>query len=442
MADQIRAPRENAGPSFEFLTGFEGTHIFGSGLDVLETTEHTTRYPEDFLRLAQDGMRAFRACIPWHRIEERRGVYDWRWTDRYLAFARMLGLEPIVDPLHHTSFPAWLAGGFADPDFGATYLAFLEAFARRYPWIERYTIINEPFVTAWLCGYCEIWQPQHGGDAGFVPMLLAVARTICEAVTALERIVPDVTFLHTDSCERHVALDEESISQAERGNALRFSVLDLVLGRVDQAHELWTYLLQYGATEAELAWFWQNPGRIDVLGLDYYSHSELAWTKDGRTAIHPVAGFKSVALDYARRYRIPIMLSETNLRGTVADRISWLRYMALECEALAVELAAMGQPFVGFCWYPFVDSTDWSSLVREARRDIDPQGIYSLDGSFERNASGLSEIYAALARGNIRAEGIPAYRFDEGALIERSVRNYLPHMPWYPDSQDRAEPRR
>jgi beta-glucosidase/6-phospho-beta-glucosidase/beta-galactosidase len=106
---------------FEFLSGFEGTHIFGSGRDVLETTEHTERYREDLTQLRRDGMLSFRACIPWHRIEQTKGVYDWGWTDAYLQCARELGLDPIVDPLHHTSFPDWLGGGFADAEFPARY---------------------------------------------------------------------------------------------------------------------------------------------------------------------------------------------------------------------------------------------------------------------------------------------------------------------------------
>jgi hypothetical protein len=111
--------------------------------------------------------------------------------------------------LHHTSFPDWLAGGFADPEFGPRYLAFLTAFARRYPWISRYTIINEPFVTAWFCGQCAVWHPRREGSEGFVPMLLAVSRTICEASALLTELVPGVRFLHAESCEGHSALDED-----------------------------------------------------------------------------------------------------------------------------------------------------------------------------------------------------------------------------------------
>jgi beta-glucosidase/6-phospho-beta-glucosidase/beta-galactosidase len=418
---------------FEFLTGFEGTHIFGSGWDVLETTEHTTRYRDDLLRLQRDGLTSFRACIPWHRIERERGVYDWSWTDGYLAYVRTLGLTPIVDPLHHTSFPEWLGEGFADPEFGAYYLRFLSAFARRYPWVEHYTIINEPFVTTWFCGQCAVWQPRHEGPQCFVPMLLAVARAICECTAGVARLVPEAKFIHAESCERHSALDLKSVAHAEQGNALRFCVLDLILGRVNREHSLYEYLFRHGMQEADVAWFQDNRARIDVLGLDYYSHSELAWTAAGRASSHPVAGFKAVALDYARRYGCPIMLSETNLRGTVDDRIGWLRYMVGQCSSLADELEALGLSFRGFCWYPYIDSTDWSSLVREARRDIDPQGIYWLDPSFGRNASELSEIYAALARGEVRASDIPMRPFSEGALDGRGVRNFLPQMPWLAD---------
>jgi beta-glucosidase/6-phospho-beta-glucosidase/beta-galactosidase len=429
MSLQSEAPPR---PRFEFLTGFEGTYIFGSGLDVLETTEHTLRFEADLRTLAADGVRSFRACVPWHRIEEQEGVYDWRWLDGYLAQARDLGLDPIVDPLHHTSFPDWLAGGFADPRFEATYLAFLRAFALRYPWVRRYTIINEPLVTAWFCGYCAVWQPKQSGHDSFVPMILAVCRTICRATDMLAELVPGAQFVHVDSCERHHALDEASLNHAWFENERRFLVLDLVLGRVDRNHPLWSYLLENGAAPADLAALAAQPARIDVLGLDYYSHSELAWRDGGaeRETAHEVQGFAATALEYVRRYDLPVMLSETNLRGTVPDRIAWLKYMVHECEQLVQALEPLGAPFLGFCWYPYIDSTDWSSLVREARRDIDPQGVFSLDPDFERRRTELSDIYAGLIAGALSAADIPAYDFSDDVLENRMIGNFLPRMPW------------
>lgn len=420
-----------ARPRFDFLSGFEGTYIFGSGQDVLDTTEHATRFEADLAQLAEDGLTSFRACIPWHHIEKSKGCYDWSWTDRYLACARDADLDPIADLLHHTSFPDWLERGFADPLFVPRYLAFVKAFARRYPFVRRYTIINEPYVTAWFCGNCGIWHPHAEGAQSFVPMLYAVVRALCQATEALSGIVPDVRFVHTESCEFHSALDPEAQVQARFGNAMRFCVLDLMLGRVGRGHALYDYLTGNGLSDRDLAWLAEHPARLDVLGLDYYSHSELCWTREGRAARHPVRGFADVVMDYARRYRRPVMLGETNLCGTVDDRVNWLKYMVGECETLQSRLRGIGLSFEGFCWYPYIDSTDWNSLVREASRHIDPQGIIQLSPDFGRLRSRLSETYASLAKGRLSAADILPGPFHQAALEGRGVRNYLPHMRWY-----------
>jgi hypothetical protein len=104
--------------------------------------------------------------------------------------------------------------------------------------------------------------------------------------------------------------------------------------------------------------------------------------------------------------------------------------MVLECEALAAALQPMEVPFLGFCWYPYIDSTDWSSLVCEANRTIDPQGVYGLDAHFERRTSELSVLFADLVAGRVTAAELPAYGFSDEVLEIRMVRNFLPHMPW------------
>jgi hypothetical protein len=116
------------------------------------------------------------------------------------------------------------------------------------------------------------------------------------------------------------------------------------------------------------------------------------------------------------------------MRGRVEDRITWLKYMVGECEALVPELEARGSRFEGFCWYPYIDSTDWDSLVRQPKRAIDPQGIYYLCGQFNRQPSELSDLYARLARGEIGSAEIPAYRMEEPVLIGRRAGKYLPLM--------------
>lgn len=423
----------------KFLSGFESTHIFGSGTDVLATTGHYDLVEYD-LELAQaSGIQQMRYSAPWHVIERVEGQYDWRWFDRAMRKIREMSIEPILDPLHHTSFPAWLDGGFANPRFAQLYLRFVSALAERYPWVRHYTVINEPFVTTWFCGHEGCWYPYRTGAANFVPMLMNVVEAIVSVSRRLVRMRPDVCLVHVDAAERHWAADEVSQRHAAFGNELRFLVHDLVLGRVGHDHPLYGYLTDNGATAEHLAKFREHPARIDVLGLDYYAHCELEWCRDGRIFPNRTPeGLIPTAVEYAERYRLPVMLSETNIRGYVTDRISWLKFMVEQCEQIEWSVNAMGLTFEGFCWYPFIDSTDWCSLVRQANGNIDPQGIYWLErGTLRRNASELSEIYTALARGQITALDIPAYRFQEP--LDHQLRGLLPkmeHWDWRSPAMD------
>ena len=66
-------------------------------------------------------------------------------------------------------------------------------------------------------------------------------------------------------------------------------------------------------------------------------------------------------------------MTETNIQGTVRDRISWLKYMLNQCEKLQSE----GVPLRRFGWYPLFDCAGWSSLLQGKRWKRDPQGIFT-----------------------------------------------------------------
>lgn len=395
-----------------FLSGLESTHIFGTGKDVLELTRHTEHFNDDLKLARKCGLDEMRYSIPWHRVERLPGTYDWTWIDNALNRMRDLGIRPIMDPLHHTSFPQWLDRGFANDNFPALYLKFVTAIAERYPWATDYTVINEPFVTTWFCGHEGTWYPNYRGDKAFVPMLMNVVQAIVEVSRMLVASVPNVRLVHVEAAEKHRAVDDVSRPHAEFHNNIRFLVQDMVLGRVDRSHPLYGYLIENGADAERLARFREEPGRIHTLGLDYYSHCELEWCVDGRVYPNQTPeGLVPTAIEYAERYRLPIMLSETNVRGFISDRISWLKFMVEQCNEIETKVGEIGVPFEGFCWYPFIDSTDWCSLVTKANGCIDPQGIIWLDDELKRNESELSEVFTSLARGTATADDLPAYRF-------------------------------
>jgi hypothetical protein len=224
-------------------------------------------------------------------------------------------------------------------------------------------------------------------------------------------------------------MDEKSRPWVRYLNERRWLLHDLILGRVDSRHRLHWFVEEHGLAmkegicQEDLDWLAENPARIDVLGLDYYAHSEQQYHEEGSyvPSLAPY-GFAGVAKQYVDYFKLPVMLTETNIRGYVSDRISWLKYMVEQSELLV----SQGVDWRGFCWFPFIDSTDWDSLLRCACNHLDPVGIYWLDEARERRESELSEVYGTLARGEITSRDIPAYRFQEPVRTE--LQGFMPQM--------------
>ena len=81
-----------------------------------------------------------------------------------------------------------------------------------------------------------------------------------------------------------------------------------------------TWVTSYGLSELDLDWFRANPQTPDVLGLDYYPHSD--WQLEhGPTARSASAapttpvGLYGIANAYYNRYGLPMMLTETSIDG-------------------------------------------------------------------------------------------------------------------------------
>jgi beta-glucosidase/6-phospho-beta-glucosidase/beta-galactosidase len=178
-------------PPVELVGAFESTYLPHHDADVAEMTAHIARRDEDLALLREHGVTRLRYPVRWHRVEPSPGVYDWSDTDESMALLRDQGFTPIVDLVHHTSYPKWLSCGFADPRFADSYLAYTEAFARRYPWTTEYTLFNEPFSTLFLCGHEAIWPPYQRGIRSFVAMLGNVLPAMGEASRRYRDLLPD-----------------------------------------------------------------------------------------------------------------------------------------------------------------------------------------------------------------------------------------------------------
>lgn len=412
--------------SIPFIGAFESTYLPRHDVDVLESTEHTRRWREDIDLMHETGVRTLRYPIRWHRVEQRRGKHDWSSVDPVLEHLQSRGIAVIADLLHHTSYPLWLEQGFLDPDFGAAYLRYVEEFARRYPEVEGYQVFNEPFATLLLCAHEGIWPPYHTGMEAFTRALLNVLPPLLEATRRCKELLPRSRHLYGDSCEHHTA-SGEGHAFAEVANDRRFFLLDVLLGHdLDPARPFVREVVAAGGSDLLKL----DPGHVDVLGLDYYAHNQWHfWHRtDGVIGAPDPVPLAIVVEQYWDRYGLPCVLGETNIRGYASDRATWLKYTLEQCELAR----SRGVPLEGYCWFPFLDSCDWDSLLYRSDRHIDPVGVYWLDEGFERQTSCMSRSYAMAASGT-PAAGLPAYelRPPVSDWLQGWMR-HVPHWSWEP----------
>ncbi len=424
MHDRSRDPE-----ILEFLGAFESTYLPAHDADIIETSGHADSWRQDLELMRELGVTRLRYPIRWHRVEPSPGEYDWSHTDDVLGYLQAQGLRPIVDLVHHTSYPRWLDGGFADPRFGPAYRAYAEAVALRYPWIEEYTLFNEPFATLFLAGHEAVWPPYHHGVAGFVGLLRNILPAVADVSRRYRELLPQARHVWTDSCEGHAGLDAAGEAFARYCDDRRFFAIDAFLGRAcDRDRPFVRDVIAAGGAELlEL-----EAGHVDVLGLDYYVHHEWCYrarrgaipAQIARRARHPQGpghpqanevegitpsrrprGLAALIGEYHRHLGLPMILAETNLRGATSDRATFLKHTLEQVEQARVA----GAPIDAYCWFAFLDSLDWCSLLARCDREIDPVGVIALDERLQRHESSMSRAWSAAARG-APSHALPAYR--------------------------------
>src|SRR5215210_8688773 len=191
----------------QFIGAFESTYLPAHDADILETSGHVDRWREDLYLMRSLGVTRLRYPVRWHRVEPSPGQFAWDELDEVMTFMRAEGFRPIVDLVHHTSYPRWLKEGFADPRFGESYVRYAEAVAQRYPWVPEYTLFNEPFATLFLCGHEAVWAPHHHGLEGLIGLLRNVLPAVAETSRRFRELLPEARHVWVDSCESHTGLD-------------------------------------------------------------------------------------------------------------------------------------------------------------------------------------------------------------------------------------------
>lgn len=366
------------GTKFMFSTGIENSYPnirLPDGtvkrVDEMEKCGHYKYWQTDFLLVKELGIEYLRYGPPLFSTHLAAGKYDWGFSDH--AFNRLKELEicPIVD-LCHFGVPDWI-GNFQNPDFPFYFAEYAEAFAKRFPYLQLYTPINEIFIAAMFSAQYGWWNECLQSDEAFVTALKHICKANVMAMHAILRIQPDATFIQSESSEYFHAVDPQAMPLARFLNQKRFLSLDLTYGYPLNA-TMYNYLIKNGMSHEEFEWFTENQvkGRC-VMGNDYYVTNEHLVHADGRTqASGEIFGYYVITAQYYRRYRLPIMHTETNIRMPAS--VEWL----LKQWANVHRLKHDGIPVIGFTWYSLTDQVDWDSALRNDAGNVNKLGLYDL----------------------------------------------------------------
>lgn len=379
--------------AFMFATGIENSYPTINGgrtrVDEMEACHHYDRWQDDF-RLVEDlGLRFLRYGPPIHRTWLGPGRYDWSFADATFEELRRRDIVPIVD-LCHFGVPDWLEN-FQNPRFPELFADYACDFAKRFPWVQLYTPVNEMFITANFSAYTGWWNEQLASDKAFVIALKHVVKANVLAMRAILDVRPDALFVQSESSEYFHAENPRAIGPAEEMNARRFLSLDLNYGRrVDS--DMYEYLLDNGMTRDEYHFFLDtNLVHHCIMGNDYYVTNEHRISADGSTrASGEVFGYDEITWQYYDRYSLPVMHTETNLvEGPNGDEaVNWL----WKEWANVMRIRNKGIPIVGFTWYSLTDQVDWDTALREKNGRVNPVGLFDLD----RNIRAVGKAYRQL----------------------------------------------
>jgi dTDP-4-dehydrorhamnose reductase len=380
--------------------------------DQLDRNGHATRIT-DLDLFASLGIRAIRYPVLWERIAPNTlEQADWHWADQRLQRLRELNIRPIVGLVHHGSGPFHTS--LVDPAFPEQLAEFAHAVAARYPWVDAYTPVNEPLTTARFSGLYGHWYPHGQDDPTFIRALLQQCRGIVLAMQAIRRVNPQAQLIQTEDLGKIFSTPLLKY-QAEFENERRWLSFDLLCGRVDSCHPLWSYLCWIGIAPEELNWFSEHACLPDILGINRYLTSDRflderrdsypAHTHGGngrhsyadveavRVCLDGVSSAYTLLKEVWERYKLPIAITEVHLGCTREEQLRWLQEIWQDAQRLRAEAI----DFRAVTAWSLLGAYDWNSLLTRLDNHYEP-GVFDLRSPRPRSTA-LARMLQTLAQG-------------------------------------------
>lgn len=398
----------------EVWGGIECTinRVCNTYFDQLEYSGHYNR-ESDLAAISDLGVRKLRYPVLWEKHKPKKDtIIDWRATETRLTNLINSGIEPIVGLVHHGSGPEYVH--MLDESFVKGLAEYAEQVARKFPFIDYYTPVNEPLTTARFCGLYGLWYPHQKNDSSFIQILMNECKATVLAMQAIRKVNPTAKLVQTEDLGKTHSTPLLQY-QAKFENYRRWLGFDLLCGKVNKTHELYKYLLKYGATEAQLDFFRSNVCPPDILGFNHYLTSERYLDQDihkfpahtiGGNKRHCYADVEAVRVgdisltgpydllkEAWNRYKIPLAITEVHLHCTREEQIRWLNTIwnaANKLEKDGVDVRAV-------TFWAILGSFGWNKLLTKPNGDYE-SGVFDVASGVPRSTA-LADIIKAFSKG-------------------------------------------
>jgi dTDP-4-dehydrorhamnose reductase len=383
---------QNTSP--EIWGGIECTinRIGDSFFDQLAFSDHYKRQG-DLEALASTGIKKLRYPVLWEKHQPVKGFpINWSWIEAQLNKIKELGITPIAGLVHHGSGPSYT--DLLDKKFPELLAAYASEVAKKFPWLEYYTPINEPLTTARFSGLYGIWYPHKKDDRSFLTCLINQLKGIVLSMQEIRKINPEAKLMQTEDLGKTYGVPL-LYYQVEFENYRRWLSLDLLCGKVNEQHPLWTYLITHRISKKDIQFFRENPCPPDIIGFNYYITSEryidtdlkkypfnthggngkhkYADVEAVRIELNQPSGIKPLLKEAAERFQIPIAITECHLHCFREEQLRWFRHIYDACD----ELSQQGLHIKAVTAWSMLGAFGWNKLLTISPGDYEP-GVFDI----------------------------------------------------------------
>jgi dTDP-4-dehydrorhamnose reductase len=398
----------------EIWSGLECTlnRVRNRYFDQLKYTGHYERGTADIDLIGTLGITRLRYPVLWEKHLPKINTHvDWSFTRQSLERLVALNIKPIVGLVHHGSGPKYV--NFFDGSFETGLAAYAGKVAQEFPWIEYYTPVNEPLTTARFCGLYGHWYPHGKSDFAFYKVLISECKAIVMSMAAIRKINPQAKLIQTEDLAKTYSTPLLKY-QADFENCRRWLSYDLICGKVDEAHPLWSHMLAVGITAEDLNYFADHNCSPDIAGFNYYIVSEryldhvrsrypvrlhggngrhkYADVEVVRVAMQEPTGAAVLLREAWDHLQLPLAITECHLHCTSEEQARWFHYIWEVVRSLqkdGVDIRAIT------AWATF-GLAGWDKLVKRPWGKYEP-GIFDLSSGTPAPTA-IAELIPRLSR--------------------------------------------